>query len=156
MSPDEKNPDPNVDVGDVVGIGVKGQTGATGERGQMGDTGQTGAEGATGAKGTTGAPGRPAPTLSRNRALALFGVSILSFVLLAFRTETNAHDIDAANWQRCVDGNVILTQFNAQQQKLADIERRNKVVAIPPSLAQERIDAYEGGIVPIGDCGPRP
>lgn len=67
---------------------TRGERGPTGDHGQRGDVGQTGA---VGPAGKTGLAGRN--VLTREQTLALFGFLVFAFVLLAYRSEYNADNI---------------------------------------------------------------
>jgi hypothetical protein len=104
----------------------------------------------------------PAPrVLSRSATLALFLFVLVCFLLLAYRTEVNDRKIQQATyqirlnqWQSCMGGVRIIRGFNEQQQKLADVERSQK---IDTNLAERRIRIYEEGQVDlVSDCGPQP
>jgi hypothetical protein len=77
-----------------------------GERGRTGDHGQSGSDGRDGRPGAPGAQGPPGPDayLSRTRTLVLFGFVILAFLLLAWRVEHVASDLDdLSRWVACTN-----------------------------------------------------
>jgi hypothetical protein len=86
-------------------------------------------------------------------AAALFLFVVFAFVLLAGRTEINAHAVRVSQWEGCERGAVILQRFNEQQAALADIERDQTTL---PDLAKRRIVVYERAGQPLPRCGPRP
>jgi hypothetical protein len=99
-------------------------------------------------------------TLSRKASLVVFAVVVFFFLVLAVRTEVNGnriekntHDLVVQQWQSCVGGTEILKKFNDQQRKLAAVERTQK---LDRKLRDRRIAIYEGAIVPVRDCGPKP
>lgn len=93
MNTPNKKVSPSSKIGDTGERGDTGDRGIAGERGPKGDHGQHGEKGLTGLTGPTGAPGTSAPYLRRNQTLAIFGFIVLAFLLLAYRSESNANHI---------------------------------------------------------------
>lgn len=75
-----------------------GERGPTGDHGQDGRVGPTGIPGKTGATGATGKPGKD--ILSKTQTLVGFCFIVFCFLILAYRSETNANHIrDGVNRQ---------------------------------------------------------
>lgn len=88
----------------------------------------------------------------RLRILAAFVV--LAFLLLAWRTERNQDRIAQDAKASCARSIAIITEFNALQDRLIEVERTN--TAIDPRIRDARIAAYESGrILPLPTCPPR-
>lgn len=87
----------------------------------------------------------------------LFAFLLFAFVLLAYRTESNSHDIRIGFWQECVDRQERIVQSNKGREALiqlviANPERPVPLEQVPTVLNQLR----EGMLLPLEDCGVDP
>jgi hypothetical protein len=82
---------------------------------------------------------------------------IAVYVLLAWYTQQNTRRIGInteridqeriiSRYNDCLANGEILQKYNAQQERLAAVERKD------PNGRKDRIRIYERGIVPIPDC----
>ena len=91
--------------------------------------------------------------ITRWQGLVILAVVLLAFLLLAFRSEANAHDIRVSAWNDCGARAVIIQQSITQQEALAKVEEDQNTL---PDIAARRIQIYRDGIPKPADCGTRP
>lgn len=87
----------------------------------------------------------------------LFAFLLAAFILLAYRTETNASEIRIGFWQECVDRQNRILQSNDGREAFIRIVITNPDRPVPP----ERVEAVteqlrQALLLPQEDCGPDP
>lgn len=76
---------------------------------------------------------------------------LFAVLLLAWRTEVNAHRIKDTQHRTCLANRAIMVRYNAEQDTLAELERTNRLIDV--SVRDARIRAYlDGRVMPLPIC----
>ncbi len=89
---------------------------------------------------------------SRRRDLILFALLVVAFLLLAYRSEVNAHNIERDAYDTCRARNVNVERATQLYEGLIAIEKDNPFVSTSPSTIHRRIQLYRDAIPSPVDC----
>jgi hypothetical protein len=87
----------------------------------------------------------------------LFVFLFASFILLAWRTETNTYEIRVGFWQECTDRQVRIVKSNEGREALIAAVVGNPERPVPADKVDAVVQQLRDGLLlPTEDCGPNP